>query len=52
MQFKEFFIWTFSDQIMFPGWVKNGKKAPTTTLTTSPVFPKNKVLNTHNFLTL
>ena len=35
-----------------PGWVKNGKKSCFDTIhyTTNPVFPKNKVLNSHSLL--
>ena len=51
--FKEFLIWVFWDQNVDPGWVKMAKKASfhTSHLTTNPVFPKNKILNRHSFLT-
>ena len=49
MLLKELFIWTFGGQSVAPGWVKNGKKGcfHTNHLTMNPVFPKNKVLDSH-----
>ena len=53
MLFKEFLIWTLWGQNVAPRWVKNGKKGcfHTSHLTTNPVFPKNKVRNSHSLLT-
>ena len=53
MLFKEFLIRALSGQTVGPGWVKNGKKDffHTSHLTANPVFPKNKVLNSHSLLT-
>ena len=52
MLLKELFIWAFWDQNVGPGWVKNSKKGfRTSHLTSNPVFPKNKFLNSHSLLT-
>ena len=50
MLFKNFLIWAFWGQNVGPGWVKNGKKGcfHTSHLTTNPVFPKNKVINSQS----
>ena len=53
MLLKEFLIWAFWGPDVGPGWVKNGKKGyfHISYLTINPVFPKNKVLNSHSLLT-
>ena len=50
MLFKESLIWALWGQNVGPGWVKNGKKGcfHTNLLTTNPIFPKNKVLNSQS----
>ena len=51
--FKEYLILAFWGQNVGPGWVKNnGKKGcfHTSHFTINPVFPTNKVLNSHSLL--
>ena len=52
MLFKESLIWALWGQNVCPGWVKNGKRGcfHTNDLTTNPIFPENKVLNSHSLL--
>ena len=54
MSFKEFLIWVLRGQHVGSGWVQNGKKScfHTSHLITNPVFPKNKVIDSHILLTL
>ena len=54
MLFKELLIWAFWGQYVGPGSVKNGRKGVfhTSHLSTNPVLPKNKVLNSNSVLAL
>ena len=52
MLLNEFLIWTWWDQNVGPGWVKNRKNGGfhTSHLPINPVFPKTKVCNSHSLL--